>query len=215
MSKQLPLPLLWGRGDTANEGEFYLGESNRLAALQLQRFQEWTSPATLLMGPAGCGKSLLARLFVAAGGGEAIDGLAHADEDAVFHAWNRAQADGHRLLIVVESRDHIEAVQLADLRTRLATAPVAIIGDPCTDISAALIEKLLDGRGLAHAPMLASYIAQRIERSYVAIHRVINAIDALAMASNRPVGTRLAREAMIGAGLFHALSNDSALEETV
>lgn len=200
--RQLALPLTWCRSAHESDGAFLVGDSNAIAARHLQRFGEWMSPATILIGPHGCGKSLLARLFVAAGAGEVVDSIEHADEDALFHAWNRAQSGGQRLLIIAQSREQIDAVQLPDLRTRLKTAPIVTIGDPDASLSAALIERLLTGRGLAHAPSLANYITRRIERSYAAIHAAVDASVALALASGRPLGTRLAREAMIAAGLY-------------
>lgn len=208
--KQLALPLTWCRNAHESDGAFLVGDSNAIAARHLQRFDEWTSPATILIGPHGSGKSLLAKLFVAAGAGEVVDSIEHADEDALFHAWNRAQSSGQCLLIIAQSREQIDAVQLPDLRTRLNTAPIVTIGDPDASLSAALIERLLTGRGLAHAPSLANYITQRIERSYAAIHAAVDASVALALASGRPLGTRLAREAMIAAGLYQVADSIDA-----
>ncbi|MEQ1687997.1 MAG: chromosomal replication initiator DnaA [Sphingopyxis sp.] len=201
-SKQLPLPLVWCGSAHESAGEFLVGASNAVAARHLSRFDEWTTPATILVGPRGCGKSMLARHFVAAQAGEAVDAIGDVDEAALFHAWNRALASGHRLLIVAEARAQVDAVQLADLRTRLAIAPIVTIDDPDTALSAALIERLLSARGLAPPPALGAYVAARIERSYAAIHAAVDAIDALVMASGRPLGIRLARQAMVEAGLF-------------
>lgn len=208
--KQLALPLTWCRSAHESDGAFLVGDSNAIAARHLQRFDEWTMPATILIGPHGSGKSLLAKLFVAAGAGEVVDSIEYSDENAVFHAWNRAQSGGQHLLIIANAREQVDAVQLPDLRTRLKTAPIVMIGDPDASLSAALIERLLTGRGLAHTPVLANYITQRIERSYAAIHAAVDAIVALALASGRPLGTRLAREAMIAAGLYQAADSVDA-----
>lgn len=221
-SKQLPLPLTWCRSASEGGGDFLVSNSNEIAAHHLQRFAQWAAPATILAGPHGSGKTLLAQLFVAASAGEAVElssdvgGDIRAKEAALFHAWNRAHSSGKPLLIVCDATEWIAAIELADLRTRLATAPVVVIGDPDLSLAAALIERLLTARGLAVPPSLGASIAARIERSYCAIHAAVAVIDAAVMASRRPLGTRMALAALLAAGLLHeqervVACNDAAI----
>ncbi len=207
--RQLPLPLAWhgeGRGAPA---AFVTGTSNADAVRHILRFAEWTVPATVLVGPAGSGRSTLSALFLAQHRGAVVDGLAGADEEALFHAWNRAQADGHKILIIIDNMSDVTSVRLPDLATRLATAPVVTIGAPDDCLMRDLIEHLLVRRGLSPAPQTAAYVAARIERSYDAIHAAVAAIDAHALASGNGVGIRSARTALIAAGLYGGDAEDS------
>lgn len=209
-ARQLPLPLAWSKAVASGES-FQLGASNREAVLHLERALQWTSPASVLIGPAGSGRSTLGQMFAQSGAGEVIDGLRGADEEALFHAWNRAQADGHKLLIIADSEQDIAAVRLPDLATRLATAPLVHIAPPDDCLIRDLVEHLLVRRGLIPAPQLGSYVAARLDRSYAAIHAAVDAIDAAALAMGGQPGIRIARAALIDAGLYEP---DSAAAES-
>lgn len=200
-ARQLPLPLAWS-GQTRNLAAFQIGDSNRQAVDHIQRFADWTSPASVLLGPPRSGRSTLGAMFLAADAGELIDGLASADEEEVFHAWNRAQASGHKLLIIADDLPDLAAVHLPDLATRLATAPVVHIIAPDACLIRDLTEHLLVQRGLIPAPQLGSYVAARLERSYASIHAAVDAIDAASLATGGQPGIRTARAALIDAGLY-------------
>lgn len=210
-ARQLPLPLAWS-GQVRNLVAFQIGDSNRRAVEHIQRFSEWTAPASVLLGPACSGRSTLAAMFLAAEAGEVVDGLIDADEEAVFHAWNRAQTSGQKLLIIADDLRDLAGVRLPDLATRLATAPVVHITEPDTCLIRDLIEHLLVQRGLIPAPQLGSYVAARLERSYAAIHAAVDAIDAASLATGGQPGIRIARAALIEAGLYDPDENghDSA-----
>lgn len=207
--RQLPLPLGWRSSGSDTAPHFIVGDSNRAAAQHVLGHAGWEMPASLLIGPPQSGKTVLGQMFVDSGGGDLIDGLAGTDEAALFHGWNRAKETGQRLLVIVDSPAEIAAVALADLKTRLATAPVLEIGAPDACLTRDLIEYLLVQRGLQPAPQLGSYVTARIERSYMAIHAAVAAIDTHALAHGGGAGIRNARAALIAAGLYDGAANDS------
>lgn len=211
--RQLPLPLAWPGQRAADAPAFLMGESNADAARHVQRFAEWASPASILIGPHGSGRSTLGALFLAAGGGAVIDPLRGADEAQLFHQWNRAQAAGQHLLIIADEADDLTAIQLADLKTRLATAPVLRIGAPDACLTRDLIDHLLTARGLHTGPQVASYVAARIERSYAAIHAAVAVIDAHGLATGSQPGIRAVRTALLAAGLLDAQVDESEQTE--
>jgi hypothetical protein len=212
-ARQLPLPLAWAGQNGAGEPEFLVSDSNREAVRQL--FDgDWGAPALLLTGPAGSGRSTLAALAAERLGCSVIDPLEQADEEAVFHAWNRVRDEGGRLLVVAASPASIDALAIPDLRTRLHASPIAEIGAPDACLTRDLITLLLVRRGLVPAQRLGSYVAARIERSYAAIHSAVAAIDAASLASGAAPGIRLARTALIEAGLYDpAGAGDEGQEE--
>ncbi len=200
-ARQLPLPLAWAGQNGGGAPDFLVSDSNGEAVRQLFE-ADWAAPAMLLSGPAGSGRSTLAELAADRLGCTVVDPLELADEEALFHAWNRSRDENGRLLIVTSSPASIDSLAIPDLRTRLRAAPVAQIGAPDACLTRDLVELLLSRRGLAPAPQLGTYVAARIERSYAAIHAAVAAIDAASLASGAAPGIRLARTALIDAGLF-------------
>lgn len=213
-ARQLPLPLAWAGPNGGGAPDFLVSDSNREAVRQL--FDgDWGAPALVLTGPAGSGRSTLAALAADRLGCTVVDPLEQADEEALFHGWNRARAEGGRLLVVATSPASIDALAVPDLRTRLRASPVAEIGAPDACLTRDLVELLLVRRGLVPAPQLGSYVAARIERSYVAIHAAVAAIDGASLASGATPGIRLARAALIESGLYDpaATGDDEGQEE--
>jgi hypothetical protein len=201
LGRQLPLPLAW-RGDKADDAPFLIGAGNEQAARHILSDAAWPAPATLLVGPRHSGRSTLARVFAGRGLGEVVDTLEQADEEAVFHAWNRARDNHGKLLVIADSAAAVAAVRLPDLRTRLAAAPVLAIDAPDLCLTRDLVAHLLAERGLNPPPPLGAYVAARIERSYAAIHAAVAAIDTAALAAGRGASIATARAALIGAGLY-------------
>lgn len=209
LAQQLPLPLVWS--DRAAEGGFLIGESNEAAVRYILAPESWTLPVTLLTGPEGSGKSHLGRLFSARTGGSVVEYAGPHDDEAVFHAWNRALGDQLPMLVIGQDDALVAHIALPDLRTRLSSTPHVTIGQPDPKLAAALLERGLADRGLVVTPKLAEAIVRGLERSYRALHAAIAAIDTAAMASGRVIGERMAREVLIAARL---VANDGATEAT-
>ena len=200
-AQQLALPLAWAGQNGGSAPDFLVSDSNREAVRRL--FEgDWGTPALVLTGPAGSGRSTLAAMAAERLGCTVVDPLEDADEEALFHAWNRVREEGGQLLVVASSPASIEALAIPDLRTRLRASPLAEIAAPDACLTRDLVELLLARRGLVPGPQLGSYVAARIERSYAAIHNAVAAIDAASFASGAAPGIRLARNALIEAGLY-------------
>ncbi|RYY33469.1 MAG: hypothetical protein EOP59_17600 [Sphingomonadales bacterium] len=73
---------------------------------------------------------------------------------------------------------------------------MAAIGDPDDVLVRALIEKLLVRRGLAVPRAVLTYLSRRVERSYVGIHRIVDAIDEAALGRRSALSVARAREAL-------------------
>lgn len=160
--------------------------------------------ATLLTGPRLSGRSLLARGAVAKIGGRLFDHAESHDEEAIFHAWNHAQEIRRPLVIVADHRPPAWAVRLPDLASRLAATPHVAIGQPDEPLFAALLAKLLEGRGLAPPPELARYLFPRVERSYLVIHRIVAALDSHLLSRRARLTIPSARRALEETGIIDA-----------
>lgn len=188
---QIALPFDWPAPE--DERDFFLSDANRAAVLHLERWATWPVMATILTGPRKSGRSLLARIFTSKTGGELIDDAERQEEEALFHAWNRAQVRRRPLLIVADAVPPEWPVALPDLRSRLVATPRTAIEDPDEALMGLLIEKLLLARGLAVPPELVRYLVPRTERTYLGIHRVIDALDEAALARRQRLSVPLAR----------------------
>ena len=191
---QIALPLDWPAGDT--EQDYLVSAANRPLIRHFEHWSLWPVMATILTGPRKSGRSLLGRIITAKAGGELIDNAETADEEAVFHAWNRAQERHRPLILIVNAAPPTWTVKLPDLRSRLAATPVVRIEEPDDILVGQLIEKLCHIRGLAAPPELIRYLVPRIERSYFGVHRAIDALDELAYAQRQRLTVPLARRAL-------------------
>jgi chromosomal replication initiation ATPase DnaA len=158
--------------------------------------------ATLLTGPRKSGRSLLGRIFARKTGWRLFDNAEDHDEEALFHAWNEAQTSRRPLLIVADAPPPAWRIALPDLRSRMAATPHVEIAPPDDALLGNLIVKLLGDRGV-HAPQdVADYVVPRIERSYVAVQQVVDALDRAVLSHHRRMTVALARRALAEHGLI-------------
>ena len=197
---QIALPLDWPVAD--REEDFLLSESNRAAFDHLRRWALWPVMATLITGPRKSGRSLLGRIFVRKTGGRLFDNAETHDEEALFHAWNDAQARRKPLIVIADAPPPRWQVGLPDLRSRLAATPQVEIGPPDDPLIGQLIVKLLGDRGIAAPPELADYLVPRIERSYVAVQGVVDVLDRVTLSHHKRMTVPLAKRALDEAGLI-------------
>jgi hypothetical protein len=185
---QLALPLAWPGGS-----DFLVSACNKAAVRQLEHPALWPVMACVLAGPPRSGRSLLGRIFAARSGGSLLDDADRSDEEAVFHAWNRAQETRRPLLMVASTHPHGWAPRLRDLASRLAASPTAIINAPDERLAEALLERGFAARGLALTPDVNRWLLRRIERSYVAIEATVDLIDRAMLAQKRALTLPLVR----------------------
>ncbi len=171
-----------------------IGDGNHAVAEALAVPETWPFRTAILKGPPRSGKSLMARWFVDAGKGGAIDSADTQDETSLFHRWNRAQEDGLPLLLVVDGDGW--DVGLPDLKTRLRASLQLEIGPPDDAMAADLMLAHAEQRGLALGEGAPAYLVPRMERSYAAIERVVAEIDRLSLERKVPATLSVWRDAL-------------------
>jgi hypothetical protein len=196
---QFGLPLDWPEDE--DRQDFIVTPANAHVVDHLEAWGRWPVRATLLTGPRKSGRSLLGRIFSARLGGRVIDDAETYNENMLFHAWNEAQG-GRPLLVVSDAPPPEWKIRLPDLRSRLAATPVVTIHPPDDLLATSLLERLLARRGLALPPEVATYITARVERSYVALLRVTDALDAAALSQKRAMTIPFVRSALLEARLI-------------
>ncbi len=208
---QMALPLAWPAGP--HDDAFLVTSSNEGATRVLEGWESWPVFTAILSGPHRSGRSTLARVFAHRTGATVIDDAPSQSEEALFHAWNVAQEHRRPLLLVADAAPPAWPVALPDLRSRLAASPVAVIGKPDDALSAALFARHFERRGLPAPTDLVDWLVARTERSHVAIERIVEALDRVAMERHRRLTIPLARSLLIDAGLIDAAPAPGPPEE--
>ncbi|WP_372916981.1 chromosomal replication initiator DnaA [Sandarakinorhabdus sp.] len=193
------LPLAWPVD--LSPDRLAITEANRAAAAWLASPGLWPVPVTLVVGPAGSGKTHLARWFAARSPARVIETADREDPESLFHAWNAATRQAPLLLTSqLIPRDWRHG--LPDLASRLAATPLVKLGEPDDELLTAVLGKLFAERGVRVGDDLIRWLVVRIERSLVAAQAVVAALDAAALARRRAITIPLAREVVDGQGEF-------------
>lgn len=197
--------------------DFLAGPSNSAALKLVDRWPDWPDRLVALTGPPGSGKSHLASIWAEAAGARVLSAklLTHTDlpaafvtgalvledlefegldEPALFHFLNLAREQGAYLLITSRSPLSTFPVAIRDLASRLRAVPSVVLTPPDDALLRALIVKLASDRQIAVDEPLVTYLANRIERSFLAAHRAVQHLDEEAMRQHRPVTRALAAE---------------------
>ena len=207
---------------TAYRAEDFLeAPGNARALAWLRRWPDgWPGPALVLRGPAGCGKTHLARIWAERAGARWIEGPAltasadphrllgdvvraavvddadrASDEAALLHLYNLVVQErrGH-LLLTARAPVRAWPIGLPDLRSRLRAAPAVAIEPPDDALLGAVLVKLFADRQLRVGREVVEYLTSRMERSFAAAGRVVAELDAAALRGRRAVTLPLARE---------------------
>ena len=190
--------------------EFVVSACNEAAVAAVDAWPRWPGGKLALIGPAGSGKTHLARAWAAEVGAttpELEGGLVSATagpilvEDAdrrksdelLFHLCNMADG-GAPLLITGRTPPATWRVRLPDLASRLKALTVARI-EPLDDVVLlGVMAKLFSERNIRPTAGVPAYILQRIERSASAVQDIVGRIDEWAGTENREVTLALARD---------------------
>ena len=222
LSDQLPLNL--GHRTALDREDFLVAENNALAVDWIDRWPDWSNGMLALYGPAGCGKSHLAQVWCTASGANMIEPLAlpqsdllqllgprsvvcceldedllasdTAQQEGLLHLYNMVREQRGSLLLTARSAPARWSLTIADLRSRLVTVTAVELGPPDEALMAAVMAKLFNDRQLRVPPPVVHYLVQRMERSFAAARTLVEAIDAVALASRREITLPLAREVL-------------------
>ena len=215
LSFDLPSRAALGRDD------FFISPSNALAVALIDTPQSWSNGKLLLIGPQGAGKTHLAHVWAAQSGAqiiaaqslresavpellqsalviEDVDHIAGtpAQETALFHLHNLAQAEGRALLFTAKSQPQHWGLILPNLASRLQAVQSATLEAPDDTLLTAVLVKLFADRQLNPAPDVIPFLALRIDRSFAAAQQIVATLDKAALDEGRAITRAFASAAL-------------------
>lgn len=214
----LPLP----RRPALGREDFIVSACNAAAVRLVDDWPNWRfGRAAAIVGPIGCGKSHLARAFALRAGTTVTEAraLAHVaaralgeaaparviedveqgvDEAALLHLFNATLEAGGVVLLTARTPPARWGLALPDLVSRLRLLHLAAIGAPDDALLPALIGKLFADRQLSVGAEAIGYLLPRIERTYEAVHAIVEALDRAALSEARAVTVALIRTVLAG-----------------
>ncbi len=195
--------------------DFLVASCNQEAHGWIDRWPAWPGFALAVAGPPGSGKSHLAHIFAerssslllsvrslsteAVGDLDLDQGVVIEDADqginetALFHLFNILKERQRPLMLTGRDAPSRWGVSLPDLRSRLATLPVAEIGPPDDVLLQALLVKLFADRQLRIGPEVTAYLLPRMERSFASVRNLVERLDLAALEAGRAVTLPLIR----------------------
>ncbi|MBK5911836.1 hypothetical protein CCR85_10085 [Rhodothalassium salexigens] len=210
-AEQLTFPL--PHRPALGQADFLVAPPNEAAVALVDAWPDWPGPALALVGPPGSGKSHLAQVWAQRAGARTLDPLdlyvdfelgdeppavlvedadRGVDETALFHLYNVVREQRGHLMLTGREAPARWPVALPDLRSRLATVPVADMGMPDDRLLAAVLVKQFADRQLRVAPPVISYLVTHMDRSFDAARRLVAALDEASLREGRSITRPLA-----------------------
>ncbi len=216
MIRQLAFDL--PRFEAMTRADFFVSPANALALELVEDAAHWPQGRLILVGPEGAGKTHLAHVRAAEAGARIVTGAGLADHDiaglaegpvvvddaeavagnagdetALFHLVNFI-AGHHPLLLTARAAPRDWGLGLPDLISRLQATAVARLDPPDDALLSAVLVKLFTDRQIAVAPNLIPYLVSRMPRQIAAARALVAALDAQALAAQRPITRQLAAD---------------------
>ena len=126
---------------------------------------------------------------------QAVSG--HADwELALFSLYNRAREAGCRLVVAADAAPRTLAVDLPDLRSRLAWGIVFHLPSADDEGKRAILQFRAGRRGLVLADEVASYIVSRAPRDLAQLLSLLDKLDHASLAQQRSLSIPFVRQTL-------------------
>lgn len=193
-----------------------VSEANRDAAKLLTEWRTWPSGALALAGPKGSGKTHLALAWALETGARQVsptaapedaaaifreadgrlfidDADGESDEATLWRVLDMARSDGGAVLLVGAGPPSGWPATVPDLKSRLGSLAVARLGEPDQALLEVVLRRVCREQFIQLSDSAAQYLAQRLPRTFAAVHHVAAALDAELVRGAKPVALKAAR----------------------
>jgi len=197
--------------------DFFVSDANQTAYAMICAPQAWPDGKLALTGPAGSGKTHLARIFAKQAGGQVLhaatldpaapmpatatvvedcDQMNPAAEEWLFHAHNHLRSTGQPMLVTATKAPARWSLTLPDLASRLSACTVVEIGPPDDPLLTAVLIKHFQDRQLAPAPEALAYLCTHLPRSFQAVRDVVDVLDREALSQSKALTRPFVRQVL-------------------
>lgn len=217
MPSQLVLPL--NLRSAQSRDDFIVAPANEAAVAFVDAWPNWPTPAAVLVGPSGSGKSHLVAVWEEKSGAKRISAdekdypsgnspLAIEDVDltAPSEARDRllfaAIESGRPLLLSARVPSSEWKALLPDLNSRFAALVNFSLWEPDDALLAGLARKLFADRQVEVPDTVINAMVAGLERTPSAIRDFVGHIDELSLSRHKPITTGFVREILAKDGLL-------------
>lgn len=197
--------------------DFFVSAANEHAYSMICAPHAWPDGKLALVGPAGSGKTHLARVFAAATNARVIAAHAIAPDapmpdtalviedgetiaptayEWLFHAHNHLRAHALPLLLTGQTPPARWNIALPDLASRLTAATNIAIDNPDDPLLMAVLLKHFADHQLAPTPDAILYLQRHLPRSFAAIRHTVDVLDREALANSKPLSRPFVRDVL-------------------
>jgi len=196
-----------------------VAEANRDAAKLLTDWRAWPGGALALCGPPGAGKTHLGLAWALEVGARQVSAHAEAedaaaifreaqgrifiddadlgrDEGMLWRVLDLARTQRGAVLLVGAADPTGWAVALPDLRSRLASLPVAKLGEPDEALMDVVLRRICREQFIQLSDDAAKYLVRRLPRTFAAARQWAAALDQELVRGTKPVTTAVAKRAL-------------------
>jgi chromosomal replication initiation ATPase DnaA len=193
--------------------DFVVGPNNEKAVKLVEIWPDWPGHCLVLVGQKASGKSHLAGIWRIKAKALLIDPdkndwaklfqkgqpvlveNAHLvkNEEGLFHIYNWTKETGGHFLLTAQHPPSKWNLKLADLSSRLKTAPLATIDLPDDKLLASILTKHFSDRQIIVEDKVIRYLVLRIERTFESAKRVSKDLDDIAFKEGKKITTGMVR----------------------
>jgi chromosomal replication initiation ATPase DnaA len=184
--------------------DFLVSPANEHAVAMIDRWPDWLTPALILVGPPGSGKTHLGEVWRGMSGAQScraedltiaqlpalltkralivedLPGLM-SGQTALFHLINLARETKSFLLLTSRLQPLAWPIDLQDLVSRIRAMPVAVVAQPDDALLRGLLVKQFADRQIPVDEATIAYMLVHMERSAAFARRIVETIDRRAL----------------------------------